>query len=277
MNARPATLPDFERPPVIEVVLGVQFERIAGLQTVHAGYLWDVFRKDFPHVQEHPPLSPNFETFGTKPAGDNVRLELISGPLPFPRLWFLNDAQTQLIQFQPDRFIHNWRKVREGDVYPRYEKIKEHYLNELTMLEQFFRARQLGELRPNQCEVTYVNHIVSAEGENLCAQPELVFRFFQKEFAPHVLDRLEDASFQIRFVLSSGDQQPIGRLLVTAQPAVSSEGKPIIALTLTARGSPSGPALEAASEFMDFGRDKIVRGFAELTTEAMHGRWGKKQ
>ena len=86
MNARPATLPDFDSPPVIEVVLGVQFERITELRTVHAGYLWDVFRNDFPHAQEHPPLNPTFETFGTKPSAGGVKFELMSGPLPFPRL-----------------------------------------------------------------------------------------------------------------------------------------------------------------------------------------------
>ncbi len=277
MNARPATLPDFESPPVIEVVLGIQFERIIELRTVHAGYLWDVFRNDFPHVQEHPPLNPTFETFGTKPAAGGVRFELTSGPLPFPRLWFLNDAETQLIQIQPDRFLHNWRKVQEGDIYPRYENIKAHYLEELAALERFVRDRQLGDLRPNQCEVTYVNHVLSAEGENLCAEPETVFRFLQREFAPQLFGRPEDASFQVRFVLSSDDKRPTGRLLVNAHPAHSSDGKPMIALTLTARGNPSAPTLDAVSEFLDFGRDKIVRGFAELTTETMHRRWGRKK
>ena len=277
MSTRPATLPDFENPPVIEVLLSVQFERITKLQTVHAGYLWDLFKKDFPHVQEHTPLNPTFETFGTKPAVGGVSLELRSGPLPFPRLWFLNDNETQLIQIQPDRFIHNWRKVQENDIYPRYENIKARYLEELTTLERFFHDRQLGDFQPNQCEVTYVNYVLSVEEENICTEPETVFRFLRQEFAPQLFEHLEDASFQVRFVLFSDDKRPTGRLLVNARPALSSDGKPMIALTLTARGTPSAPTLDAASEFLDFGRDKIVRAFAELTTETMHRRWGRKQ
>jgi uncharacterized protein (TIGR04255 family) len=222
-------------------------------------------------------LNPTFETFGTKPSSEGLKLELISGPLPFPRLWFLNDSQTQLIQFQPDRFIHNWRKVQEGDDYPRYEQIMTRYLGELASLEQFLSDLQLGILRPNQCEVTYVNHILSVDEENICAHPERVFRFFRKDFDELVPDHLEDTRFETRFVLSSEEKRPIGRLHVTAQSALSKDGKPMISLALTARGSPSAPSLEAASQFLDFGRDKIVRSFAELTTEEMHERWGRKQ
>jgi uncharacterized protein (TIGR04255 family) len=277
MKTRSANLPDFENPPVIEVVLGIQFDRIASFQTIHAGHLWDGFRRDFPQVQEHPPLEPTFETFGTKPVAEGVKLELMSGPLPFPRLWFLNDAQTQLIQFQPDRFIHNWRKVKEGDVYPRYERIKTRFLDELATLEKFFSEHRLGDLRPNQCEITYVNHILSADGENLCEQPESVFRFFRKDFDQSVLEQFEDSRFQIRFVLCDEKKSPIGRLHVNAQPARSRDGQPMIALTLTARAGTSAPTLEAASQFLDFGRDKIVRCFAEITTDIMHDRWGRRQ
>lgn len=274
--ARPETLPDFQNPPVIEVVLGIQFERLSKFQTVHAGYLWDEFRAEFPRAQEHSALDPTFETFGTRPGAEGLKLELISGPPPFPRLWFLNDAETQLIQFQPDRFIHNWRKVEEGDEYPRYEAIKTRYLEELETLIRFCGRRELGELRPNQCEITYVNHITSENGEDLCAHPEKVFQFLGAEAAPPIFTDLEGARFQLRFTLFSDDKQRIGRLHVNAQPAVTEEGAAVIALTLTARGSPTAPTLEAASQFLDLGRDKIVRGFTRLTTEAMHRRWRRR-
>ncbi len=277
MSGRPSALPDFERPPVIEVVLGVQFARIGGFQTVHAGYLWDAFRRDFPNVDEQPPLNPSFETFGTRPSGDSVGLELISGPLPFPRLWFLNEGRTELIQFQPDRFIHNWRKVQVEDVYPRYEQIKGRFGDEINKVQAFLNEQNLGDLRPNQCEISYINHIVTADGQNPCSEPESIFRFVAGEFATDTLGTFEDAGFLLRFVLHSEDNRAIGRLLVSAQPAVSGEGKPMIVLALTARGSPSAPTLAAVSQFMDRGREKIVRGFTELTTRKMHELWGRKE
>ncbi len=46
-------------------------------------------------------------------------------------------------------------------------------------------------------------------------------------------------------------------------------------MTLTARGAPRTSNLQGVLEFLDCGREWIVRGFEELTTEYMHGRWGK--
>ena len=57
MVDRPADLPDYEHPPLVEVVLSVQFAELQGYRTVHAGLLWeDKFRKAYPIVAEQPPL-----------------------------------------------------------------------------------------------------------------------------------------------------------------------------------------------------------------------------
>lgn len=277
MTFRPATLPDFESPPVVEVVLGVQFDRIADFQTIHAGRLWEIFRADFPLVQEQAPLPTSVETFGTKPETNSLTLELVSGPQPFPRLWFLRNDQTQLVQFQPDKFIHNWRKTNFDENYPRYENIKSLFQKEITKLNEYFLSQDLGNININQCEVTYVNHIVSEEGENIIRNPQDVVKFIKKEIAPNALGEAEYTRFELGFILSSESERPIGRVRVSAQPAISSDGRPMVALTLTVRGTPSDPSLDAASNFLDIARDKIVRSFAELTTEKMHKRWGRKQ
>lgn len=278
MNDRSESLPSFSDPPVVEVLLGVQFERLQGFQSIHTGPLWDTFRADFPLVQEHPQLAPTYETFGTKPIGAGTTLQFsLQSPSITPRLWFLNEEHTELVQFQPDRFIHNWRKIQIGDSYPRYEAIRARYDEELNALQRFLSDHQLGELRPNQCEVTYVNHIVSDEISDIGAKPHSVFRFIRNEFASLVFDGIENTSFEVRFVLSTEGDRPIGRLYATAQPGLSREGKPMIALTMSAKGAPTEASLEAALRFVDFGRDKIVRGFTDLTTDAMHEHWGRTQ
>jgi hypothetical protein len=102
------------------------------------------------------------EKFGVhEPAKLNVRFEM---GVPVPRCWFLNDAGTELIQVQQDRFIHNWRKVGEKDEYPRYPHIRATFKKELTTFCELLDSEKLGEFTPNQCEVTSVNHIVSGEG-----------------------------------------------------------------------------------------------------------------
>lgn len=277
MGERPKNLPDFKNPPLVEVALAVQFQRIEEFRIYDIGPLWDQFREEFGIAQEHPPLDPAFETFGTKPEPQGPKIELLSGPLPIPRLWFLNDAQTQLIQFQPDRFVLNWRKVKEGDSYPRYEQIKDRFVEELERLKRFLKDRGADRISPNQCEITYVNHIVVDNDEDLWAQPDKVFRFIGPEIKTETLGQPEDTHFQVRFRLLSDEDQPVGRLTAVAQPALSKEGGHMFMLTLMARGQPAKPTLEAASEFIDMGREKIVHSFAELTSETMHRRWGRSQ
>jgi uncharacterized protein (TIGR04255 family) len=61
---RPDHLPDFTDPPLDEVVLGVQFTPVPGYASVHSMKVWDLFRAEFPKVEELPALEPQFETFG---------------------------------------------------------------------------------------------------------------------------------------------------------------------------------------------------------------------
>ena len=72
MSRRPDNLPDFNDPPVAEVVLGLQFNPLTKFRSVHIGALWEHFRDNFPKVSEHPPLQQMFETLGTRPTSGTV-------------------------------------------------------------------------------------------------------------------------------------------------------------------------------------------------------------
>ncbi len=283
MADRPADLPDFGDPPVVEVVLSVQFSELRNYRTTHAGLLWQrKFRKVFPHFSEHPPIAPAFETFGPRTAPEvSVQFTPVPGP-PVPRLWFINEDRTQLIQFQGDRFTHNWRKVESGNVYPRYEAIKRNFFKELAKVEDFLKKENIGRIEANQCEVTYVNHIVLRNDQDIRTQPEKVLRFWS---GVHVdssdegsrLPELDDARFATRYVINNDEGSPIGRLLAMAEPATGENERPIIRFSLTARGAPSKPTVSAVSEFFDIGREAIVRGFTAMTTPTMHKIWKRKK
>ena len=65
-----------------------------------------------------------------------------------------------------------------------------------------------------------------------------------------------------------------GRVHVTAQPAFQREDNlPSIVLTLVARGEPAATDEGALLYFLRMGHEWIVRGFADLTTPAMHEEW----
>lgn len=280
---RPSDLPDFDRPPVVEVVLSVQFAELRAYRTIHAGILWhEHFRNAFPNVSEQPELPPTFETFGIQAPRPGLGLSITQaiGP-PVPRLWFRNQEETELIQFQADRFAHNWRKIGRDQNYPRYEYIKHQFLNEFDVISRFTSEHKIGELRPNQCEVTYVNHVALEGDDNIHTSPHKAFRFFA-DWTPGrgdptaTLPRNEDSRFSARFVIEDGEGNPLGRLLVAADPAMDKDQKPIYRFTLTARGAPAKTDLDAVQSLFDVGREAIVRGFAALTTQKMHAQWGRR-
>jgi len=268
-------LPDFTNPPVIEVALSVQFEPLSGFRTSHFGLLWSDFRRQFPRTEEHPPRPPVIDQFGIRRAPKmDVRVEVA---LPVPQCRFLNDTGTELIQIQQDRFVHNWRKVGAGDEYPRYESVKRRFEQELGVFRQFLAREDLGELVPNQCEITYVNHIISGAGWERHGELGEVITVWTTRYSDTFLSGPEDIGLRVRYIIPGVDGSPIGRLLVSVDPAYRAEDdRPIYVLLLTARGRPIGQGIEGALGFLDIGREWIVRGFTSLTSPRMHEIWGRR-
>jgi hypothetical protein len=85
---------------------------------------------------------------------------------PMPRHWFETESGEHLVQLQPDRIIHNWRQRNPEMQYPRYETVREKFVPEVGKLAALLRKEQIGEIRPNQCEVTYINTISLSDGTN---------------------------------------------------------------------------------------------------------------
>jgi uncharacterized protein (TIGR04255 family) len=270
--SRPKDLPDFRKPPVAETVLSLQFEPISGLTSPHLGVLWSRFRQELPLIEEHPQLPPVFEKFDP-PSPAQVEVTIEEKP-PLPRVWFVNDTKTELIQMQVNRFIHNWRKVEGMEPYPHYEPIREKFRSEVAVLEEFLREEKLGRLAVNQCEVTYVNHVEPSGVWDRHGQLEKVFSMWSGLVNASFLPDPEDAGLHMRFVIPDETGQPIGRLHVVVHPAwKKTDNSPILALNLTARGGPIGDGIEGAFAFFDLARKWIVKGFADLTTPEMQRVW----
>ena len=271
-------LPDFRKPPVGEVVLSLQFNAIAGFQAAHLGLFWSRVRTDYPKTETYPPIDPVVEQFGTRPQpAQGIRFEIVQSGF-VPRAWLLNDAGTELIQVQQDRFIRNWRKVQETDEYPRYELLRERFERDFTEFDRFIREEKLPEIVPNQCEVTYINHIDTGDDWRDVGRIDEVFTVW-KETAFKEMDLVtETVRFQgrFRFGADQTSTNAAGRLSVEVQPAFrTSDGKPILVMNLTARGAPKGPGLAEVLQFFDAGRAEIVRSFAGFTTKMMHDKWGR--
>ncbi len=270
---RPEGLPDFRDPPLVETVLSLQFQPLREFSLAHVGLLWDKYRHTFPLVEERTPLNAVRESFEVpSPRHEEA---MIDAKPPLPRVCFLNESKTELIQIQAGRLIHNWRKTGKiSTPYPRYERIRTNFRHEVWEFQEFLTDEKLGKLAIDQCEITYINHIETCEAWQGHGQIEGVLRTWTPQ-PRSFLPESEDASIQQRFVIRNESNSPLGRLHVSLTPAWKEEDRsPILVLTLTARGSPIDKGINGAFDFFDLAREWIVKGFLDLTTTDMHRAWG---
>lgn len=271
-TSRPSDLPDFKNPPLVECALGVQFETPSGYHQIHAGQVWEKFKLDYPEVQTVEPLPPTFEVFGVAGAGQQLgaQIQFTSGVV-HPRYWFCSSDRQQLIQFQNDRLLFNWRKVGLDTPYPRYESLKSKFAACSSQVELALRELSLGpSLCVNQCEITYINQVRFEDFESTSASR--LFSFLQFSDASP-----DDFACTFRHVVNDAGGRPYARLTCEVVPLFQSDGRPLIQLSLVFRGRPKTPTLESSLEFFDAGRSEIVRRFTSMTTSAAHAIWGRTQ
>ena len=79
------SLPSYKIPPVIEVVCGINFKKIAQFKAPHFGLFWQKLRGDYPTCKHASPLG-----FPPKPPDFEADPELF---FPLPRLWFINEKE----------------------------------------------------------------------------------------------------------------------------------------------------------------------------------------
>ena len=266
--SRPDYLPSYINPPLHEVVMGIQFAPPTGYQQIYAREVWELFREEFPKVQELPPLPPSFETFG-RPQSARINFGIVTGA-SHDRFWFISENEDELIQFQNDRLLHNWRKVRSGtNPYPRFENILPKFEVEISKLEKYFTKFSSEQLNINQCELTYLNQISLTEADSVSID-KWISLINLGSF------ELEDFTLILRRTLRDEGGNPYGRLICESQTAISDKDEPLILLNLTIRGAPKEPSVSSALDFLRSGRETIVNCFDQITTEFAHQKWGKE-
>ena len=266
-----ATLPDFDQPPVSEVVCGVLFKPIEEFLTPHVGLLWERFRSEFPRCEEVPPLVPILESFEKRP---NVAVEISTLP-PFPRIWFVHATGNSVIQIQRDRFLVNWRRVQPGDEYPRYRKFIQMYRTHLSAFFDFLRETGLPSPSPSQYEMSYINHIPCGDGWKSFQEigqvfPDLSWRHKTSRF----LADPEHFDWKTSFPLPDR----AGRLRVSITTGMRrQDDAPVLILDLTARGMSPDASLDGMMRWHDLAHTWMVRSFEDLTSAGIQQSvWRKR-
>lgn len=268
--------PSFENPPVIEVVLGVQFEQLRSMAVTDIGKLHDVYAKDYPQVQEQAPLEPIFENMNAAQAFPNRLFFSFESMQQLPRVWFVSENGQTLLQFQRDRFIHNWRRDQPSpdQPYPRYEPIRDEFASRYGQFLEFLAANKKAPLEVNQVEVTYLN-LIACDDDDFSKSLHRVFKFWKDECDGSPLWEPENQKFQTTYLLDF-EGEKVGRLTISTNTLLRQDGKKFLQVNLTARGKPKDVGFDGVLRFMNHCRGTIVSGFDHLTTPEMQKIWGKK-
>ena len=270
MPDRPADLPEFDRPPVVEVAVGVQFEPIKSFRQAHVGLFWNQIRADYPTTQDQPRLETPVETLDSGLGWPSLQIELIDSP-PVHRAWFASDDESLLVQVQDDRLIHNWR--HRGGEYPRFEPLLDLFWSHVSKYESVLTDAGLSLTPIQQAEVTYINWI-TAESMGQFFRPSIASEVDIPGIGPKPDLERWAAWYQVR-----EQAELVGRLAVEAQPGRRAEDGKVLTgyqLSLTFRAPIiAGAVRDSIAPLLRIGRNAIVRTFAEITTETMHQEWGR--
>jgi uncharacterized protein (TIGR04255 family) len=266
-------LPTYDRPPVVETVVGVQFDPIRGLSNGHLGAFWHQLGDEWPRVSHANPLNQEFEEFGDEGAwgGLGARLRLTTDSAC--RLQIHSAADDRMIQVQNGRLHLNWLAQGGRHAYPRYSRVREGFDELLHRFAAFLGEQGLERPGFNQWEVTYLNHIPR---ETVWSDPS-DWSFLRLLSAAPPLPaglRPESASGEWHFEI----EPRRGRLHALLQHV--RQRKPVeqelLVLNLTARGGIPGDrhAFASALAGLDLGHEVIVRSFQAMMSDSANESWG---
>jgi len=266
-------LPSFERPPVVETVLGVMFDPIPRLTNAHLGLFWcELGPEEWPKVRDAASLDPEYEEFGPGFSwGSFAKLTLTRDPAC--RIQFIDQAEDRLIQVQNSRFHYNWL-FRTGEPYPRYKKIRPEFDRHWTRFLKFLESRKLPKPTLRQWEVTYVNHFPKGTVWN---RPEDWSKLFTGLPGAWSSSSLNMESFGGEWRFEIPPQRGRVHVKIGHGKRDQPESTELIRVDLTARGpiAADGKDHDALGDGLDIGRESIVRLFADITSEEAHRYWGR--
>lgn len=274
-------VPYFEHAPVVERVLGVQFQPVAGFHTGLLGAFWKTLGKEWPCVTDANAIEPQYvdfegDYFWTAP---HISLRLMQTPTC--RLQILNRQGDRMIQLQNGRFHLNW-KGAAGPDYPRYPQIRDEFDEYFNCLSEFLRNEAGNPPVVDLWEVTYLNHLPKLTVWNnptdwVSLFPTLV----QPSAIPGPLPLEQPAGFSLE-TFGGAWQYEIsprkGKLHIELRHGrhERADAGELLVFTLTARGMLEGGTATEIHRGLDLGRYAIGHAFKTLTSKAAHAYWGLK-
>ncbi|MBK8207454.1 MAG: TIGR04255 family protein [Planctomycetes bacterium] len=268
-------LPDFENPPVVETVLGVQFEPLEKWTVAHMGAFWRQLGEDWPTVREQTALPDQFETFDEMEQMF-VQLRVNINKPNDGRCQFIHKANQWMVQLQNGRLHSNWLGM-DGKQYPRFEACLTQFEARWQAFVDFCSGMGLGAPKANQWEVTYLNLIPRGSVWN---EPKDWANLLNQSLPGVRSDlpnmKLENLGGEWHFRI--GEKE--GRLHVRVRHVHPRRQRDpdSLELNLTARGPMAGNgSLDDIRLGLLEGRKAIVTGFRSMSSDEALSYWRMKR
>lgn len=250
--------------------MGAVLEDSSDYSNLYAGRIWENFRGDFELSTDTPAKPVRFETFGPDSDFDNreLKIEFSTG---VPRIGFDLSSKDNLqkIYFQRDYFAQRWQRNSSSATYPRFENIADRFMSNLNAVREALSEGIDGSPPAIlQCEIAYINHL-GATDEDIAK----VAHHYMRDLG-FIDAAAEKVDISIASRISQNDR-PIGRLYTNLRSKRTENGKRVLALEITARGTPTAPNPGGTIDFLTLGRSLIVDRFAEITSIEAHREWGR--
>jgi uncharacterized protein (TIGR04255 family) len=254
-------LPSFDRPPVVEVAVGVHFLQLPGLTAVALVRLVDdLWRRRFPRTVEQP-VAPPLSAPGRLPM---MAFQLQTG-IPPMRLWSLTEDQKFLIQVQHDRLLLNWRKVKDEDPYPRYKRLRGDFVEVWQEFSSYVGDQDFGVLQPSVAEVSFFNRVPMGTATEIPA--------FVKALSPKwsVSGQLVTA-YQLEREIT--DPLPVGHqnIALNYRPE---NGHMLLEISTRIDVDTATAETSEVLESLDIAHRIGVLTFDAVTTDNAHSAWGR--
>ncbi|CAN5475587.1 hypothetical protein BH11CYA1_BH11CYA1_11590 [soil metagenome] len=261
LDNQPAKI-TYAKPPLQEVVFGVQFPSIPDFTVGHIGKLWQKYEAEYPGFREQPAFVATIERLPGE-------LPFTNTPTLMPRCIFAAPDDASVIQIQRDAFYYNWRKVTED--YPRYEVVADRFDVEFKKFAQFIESHNLASLAPNQLELTYLNEIP--------VDVDVLHILKDAAWIPNNHSFLPPPAFislTANFVMDGG----LGTLHSDFRIIAKDDKELVYQWILVARGCTkprSDLTFDKMRPWYDEARNWIVQGFTDLSTdEAQQVLWERQ-
>lgn len=258
--------PEYSDPPLDEVVVGVQFSGLRNYTSLVAARVHDLFRAEYPEANELPRLPPVFEMFGAVNTAPGLNIQF--GPTVLSnRLWFVSKDKQKLLQFQSDKFLFNWRRLKkDSQSYPRFSTIFDEFKRCWGILETFSQGHLQSDLLINQAEVSYIN-VFTAESVSTAVS-------YIKNLTVEG-DPPDAFNVQLTNIVTENNRPKARFSRQFASGRAPTAHGNIFKLEFTYRGNPKGTKFEDAERLIRDGHDRIVNSFDQSLTSDGKNKWGR--